>query len=200
LARRHFKKITSGWKNVPKPGFTNPGEAEKDLKDIIAFISQSVNRLTGKDFKTEIYVPAGRPFDGRAHLQNVLNTAKQEVFIIDNYLQRSILPMLTTVVENKADLTLKFLIGNKNKTKFDGFTADLVYFAKQYPLVKIECRIHDDLHDRYIIIDGNQLYTVGSSLDSIGEKGNFITLIEDHGSKDAHTTDMLNLWNLASII
>ncbi len=198
--QRHFKKITSGWTNMPKPGFTNPGDAEKDLKDIIDFINQSVTRLTGKDFKTEIYVPAGRSFDGRVYLQNILNTAQQEVFIIDNYLQRSILPILSSVAEDKISLTLKFLIGDKNKNKFDGFTSDLVDFSKQYPLVKIECKIHDNLHDRYIIIDDKQLYTVGSSLDSIGEKGNFINLISDEQSKSQHMTDMLNLWNTANVV
>jgi len=82
--QRHFKKITSGWKNVPKPGFTNPGEAEKSLAYIVDFIDQSANRLTGKNFKTEVYVSAGRPFDGRKQLENVFDTAQKEVFIVDN--------------------------------------------------------------------------------------------------------------------
>ena len=198
--QRHFKKITSGWTNMPKPGFTSPGDAEKDLKDIIEFINQSVQRLTGKHFKTEVYIAAGRPFDGRAHLQNILNAAQKEIFIVDNYLQRSILSVLSSVVENKSNFTLKFLIGDKNKGKFDGFTADLVDFAKQYPLTKIECKLNNSLHDRFIIIDDSQLYTVGSSLDAIGEKGNFINLIDDQNSKNAHMNDMLNLWNSGSTI
>ena len=199
-SQRHFKRITSGWKNMSKPGFTNPGEAERSLKDIIDFLSQTVTRLTGKDFKNDVYVPAGRTFDGRTHLQNVLNTAKQEIFIVDNYLQRNILSLLATVVEDKTSFSIKFLIGSKNKNKFDGLIADLAEFGKQYPLVKIECKLHDDLHDRYIIVDNNQLYTVGSSLDSIGQKGNFINKIDDMKSKGDHMADMQSLWSTASDI
>ena len=199
-SQRHFKKITSGWKNMPKPGFTNPGEAEQNLKDIIYFINETSKRLSGKDFKTETYISAGRTFDGRVHLLNVLNTAKKEIFIIDNYLERGILSILSTVSESKASLKLKFLIGDKNKNKFDGFTADLIDFAQQYPLVSIECKLHNDLHDRYIIIDTDHLYAVGSSLDSLGGKGNFITSIDDKKSKDDHARDVLNLWNTAKII
>lgn len=198
--QRHFKKITSGWKNVPKPGFTNPGEAEKFLAYIVDFIDQSANRLTGKNFKTEVYVSAGRPFDGRKQLENVFETAQEEVFIVDNYLQKSILPTLTGIVEKHQKFTLKFLVGNKNKSKFDGLIADLPDFLKQYPLVQIECKQHDDLHDRYIIIDGDFLYTVGSSLDSVGEKGNFISIIRDEKSKADHMSDTLKLWNSATEI
>lgn len=193
--QRHFKKITSGWKNVPKPGFTNPGEAEKLLAYIVDFIDESAKRLTGKNFRTEVYISAGRTFDGRKQLENVFDTAQKEIFIIDNYLQKSVLPILADVAERQQDFIFKFLIGNKNKSKFDGFIADLPDFSKQYPLVEIECRQNDDLHDRYIIIDEDFLYTVGSSLDSVGEKGNFVSMVRDEKSKTDHTADITSLWN-----
>ena len=113
----------------------------------------------------------------------------------DNYLQKSILPMLVGIVEKHKKFTIKFLVGNKNKSKFDGLIADLPDFSKQYPLVQIECKQHDDLHDRYIIIDDDFLYTVGSSLDSVGEKGNFISIIRDEKSKSDHMSDTIDLWN-----
>lgn len=193
--QRHFKKITSGWKNVPKLGFTNPGEAESFLAYLVDFIDQSANRLTGKNFRTEVYVSAGRTFDGRKQVENVFDTAQKEIFIVDNYLQKSVLPILADLVEGRQAFVLKFLIGNKNRSKFDGFIADLPDFSKQYPLVKIECRQHDDLHDRYIIIDENFLYTVGSSLDSVGEKGNFISMVRDEKSRTDHTSDITSLWS-----
>lgn len=198
--QRHFKKITSGWKNVPKPGFTNPGEAEQLLNYIINFINQTVKRIAGKDLKTNVYISAGRPFDGRMYLQSILNTAKSEIFIIDNYLQQNILPLLANAIENKTTLSLKFLIGDKNKGKFDGFSADLPIFAKQYPSIKVDCRLHSNLHDRFIVIDGNQVYTTGSSLDSIGEKGNYIIFIEDEKAKDDHMNDVQKLWSTGSTV
>jgi len=135
------------------------------------------------------------PFDGRKQLENVFETAQKEIFIVDNYLQKNILSILAGITENKQEFTFKFLIGNKNKSKFDGFIADLPDFSKQYSLVKIECRLHSDLHDRFIIIDENFLYAVGSSLDSIGEKGNFISMVRDEKSKIDHTSDTSSLWN-----
>jgi hypothetical protein len=198
--QRHFKKITSGWKNVPKPGYTNPGEAEQLLNYIIDFINQTIKRVVGKDLKTNIYVSAGRPFDGRSYLQSILNTAQKEIFIIDNYLHQNILPLIAVVTENKRTLNLRFLIGDKNQTKFDAFCADLPIFAKQYSTVKIDCRLHPSLHDRFIIIDGDQLYTVGSSLDSIGEKGNVITLIEEQKAKDDFLSDMTKLWDAGTSV
>lgn len=198
--QRHYKKITSGYTNMPKPGFTNPGEAEKDLKDVMDFIEQSVSRTSGKDFKSQIYVRAGRPFDGREHLQNLFNTAKKEIFIVDSYINYSVLSMIAPIVENKTEFTLKFLIGDGSKKKFDAFTGGLPDFIAQYPLVKVECRLYDKLHARNIIIDNEKLHIIDSSLDRIGGKGDFTVLVSDEKAKADRMIDIQNFWNTATIV
>ncbi len=199
-SQRLFKKITSGWTNMPKPGYTTAGEAKAHLKDFIDLLSSIIKDTTGKDFAKEVYVPAGRVFDGRQYIQSILNKATQEVFIVDAYLSKDILPLLASKVENLATFSLKFLIGSKNKQKFDGFSADLPIFAKQYPLIKIECKTHNDLHDRFIVIDNTDVYTVGSSFDAVGQKGNSITQLTDQTSVIKHKDDMDLLWNSATLV
>lgn len=193
--QRMFKKITSGWKNMPKPGYTTPGEARKSLKDFIDLISSIVKAITGKDFEKDIYVPAGKVFDGRQYIQNIVSTAKKNIFIVDAYLSKDILPILAGKADTMPSFSIKFLVGDKNQKKFDGFSSDLPFFIKQYPLVNIECKVHDNLHDRFIIIDDEEIYTVGSSFDAVGEKGNSIIKITDVISSEKHKTDMSLLWN-----
>ena len=50
-------------------------------------------------------------------------------------------------------------------------------FNKEYPILKIE-KTHK-FHDRFIIIDGKEMYHCGASIKDVGKKCFAITEIED---------------------
>ena len=56
---------------------------------------------------------------------------------------------------------------------------DVRKFNSQYP--KLTVQKTDDFHDRFIVIDGKEVYHIGASLKDAGNKSFGITKIEDEG-------------------
>ena len=90
--------------------------------------------------------------------------------IIDNYIDDSILKMLSKKNKNVEVIILTSQNCNLNKL-------DISKFNKQYPSLKISYT--NKFHDRFIIIDNKELYHCGASLKDLGKKCFAISKIED---------------------
>ena len=108
----------------------------------------------------------GQIYDAYSKIIDIFNIAKKDITIIDNYLDKN---MLDVISKSKVEVTL--ITGDK----LDNL--DLVKYRKQYNNLNII--INGSFHDRFIIIDNVILYHLGSSLNSIGKKCFAITKIED---------------------
>ena len=104
----------------------------------------------------------GEFYDAYTLIQSIFESATFEIIIIDNYINRKVLDRLTTknkeVIVNIYTDYKKTLLTNE----------DIEYFNKQYKNLKV--RYTTKVHDRYIIIDKNKLYHIGSSLKDLGNK------------------------------
>ena len=95
-------------------------------------------------------------YDAYSTLLSIFDSAKEEIIIIDNYASRELLDMLRNF--NKNIIIVSKNIDDKLKLKYE----------KQYSNVTFnKC---DCIHDRFIIIDKNVLYSCGSSLKDVGKK------------------------------
>ena len=108
----------------------------------------------------------GQIYDAYSKIIDIFNTAKSNIIIIDNYLDKN---MLDVISKCKVEVTLI------TADKLDNL--DLIKYIKQYNNLNII--INKSYHDRFIIIDNVILYHFGSSLNSIGKKCFAITKIED---------------------
>lgn len=101
----------------------------------------------------------GQLYDAYSLLLDILNSANDEIIIIDNYIDKKILD-----ITSKS--TKKVLIITSNKS---GLTEeDIKTYKKQYSNVYI--RFNNRFHDRFIIIDRKVLYHSGASFKDIGKK------------------------------
>ena len=95
---------------------------------------------------------------------------ENKIIIIDNYVDDSILEMLTKKAKN-----VEVTIITSNKSNIEKL--DIQKFNKQYPTLKLAYT--NAFHDRFIIIDEKELYHLGASIKDLGKKCFAINKIED---------------------
>ena len=130
------------------------------------------NELQKKEkigFKQSIFFD-GQIYDAYSLIIDIIKRAKQKILIIDNYIDDSILKMLSK--KNKVVEVVILTTQNSNIRKLD-----IQKFNKQYPVLKLAYT--DKFHDRFIVIDNKELYHIGASLKDLGKKCFAISKIED---------------------
>jgi len=103
----------------------------------------------------------GQIFDAYIFINDIIKSAKKSIILIDNYIDESTLTILS-----KRDKNCKATIYTKNITK--QIRLDIEKHNKQYP--KIDIKKFDLSHDRFLIIDDNEVYHIGASLKDLGKK------------------------------
>ena len=133
-------------------------------------IFNELNKKKEKEFKERIFFE-GQIWDSYNLIIKIIKKAKEKITIIDNYVDQSILEMLSK--KNKG-VEVNILTSNKcNITKLD-----IEKFNKQYPRLKLIKT--NKFHDRFIILDSKTLYHLGASLKDLGKKCFAITKMEDN--------------------
>ena len=101
---------------------------------------------------------------------DIIKKAKQKILIIDNYIDDSILKMLSKRNEHVEVVILTTQNSNIRKL-------DIQKFNKQYPVLKLAYT--NKFHDRFIGIDNKEMYHLGASIKDLGKKCFGINKIED---------------------
>ena len=112
----------------------------------------------------------GQIWDAYKLIIDIIKKAERKILIIDNYIDDSVLEMLTKKKENVEVIILTS--NNSNISKLD-----VQKFNKEYPILKIART--NKFHDRFIVIDNKELYHYGASLKDLGKKCFGINRIED---------------------
>ena len=103
----------------------------------------------------------GQIFDAYAKFESFIQSAEQEIVLIDNYIDLSVLERFS-----KKRKYVKVTIYTDPKTKLS--EQDIQKFNKQYP--QLTLKHTSKAHDRFLIIDNEILYHIGASLKDIGKK------------------------------
>ena len=130
----------------------------------IKLLQESFDKLNNKKEYDGIFF-SGQIYDSYSLLLDIFNTAKNNITIIDNYIDKKLLDILRNINKNILIITNKYNNEDYNKYK------------SQYNNIKL--KINNNIHDRFIIIDNKELYHVGSSLKDLGKKCFGINRIEN---------------------
>ena len=110
----------------------------------------------------------GQIYDAYSLLIDIFKGAKEEIIIIDNYADKSILDMIT-------NLNVKVIIVTKKFNLLKDI--DIKKYNRQYNNLKVI--YSDKFHDRFIILDKKVLYHSGASYKDLGNKCFGINKIKD---------------------
>ncbi len=102
----------------------------------------------------------GQVFDAYTFVSGLIREAKKSIMLVDNYIDDTVLTLLSKREKNVSALIFTHEITKKLKL-------DLVKHNKQYP--KIDIKKIEKSHDRFLIID-DELYHIGASLKDLGKK------------------------------
>lgn len=102
----------------------------------------------------------GQIFDAYVFATDLIKSAKKSIILIDNYIDESVLLMLS-----KRDEKVKATIISRSISQT--LQLDIDKLNEQYP--PIEIQINDNYHDRFLIID-KDVYHIGASLKDLGKR------------------------------
>lgn len=133
----------------------NQTETDKKVNHIF-------DAMQSKDFepKQGIFFD-GQVFDAYKFVSGLIKKAAKTIIIIDNYIDESVLELLTKKKKN-----VKVTILTKNISK--ALMLDEKKFVEQYGNLTI--KNFNKAHDRILIIDDKYLYHFGASLKDLGKK------------------------------
>ena len=112
----------------------------------------------------------GQIYDAYSLIIDIIKKATNKIQIIDNYVDDSVLKMLT---KKKNNVEVAILTSNKSNIQ----NIDIQKFNKEYPLLKVAKT--NKFHDRFIVIDNKEMYHLGASIKDLGKKCFGINKIED---------------------
>ena len=124
-------------------------------------VSNIENNYKPQEFKNSQLFFDGQLYDAYTLIQSLFESANNEIIIIDNYVDRTILDRL--VVKNR---NVQVIIYTSINTRLLG--RDINTFNSQYG--GLDVRYTTNVHDRYIIIDQNKIYHLGHSIKDLGKK------------------------------
>ena len=128
------------------------------------------NMLNSKeDIKQKIFFQ-GQIWESYSLIVDIIKKANSKITIIDNYVDDSILKMLSKKKNN-----VEVVVFTSEKSNI--LKLDIQKFNKEYPVLKVAKT--DKFHDRFIVIDNKELYHVGASIKDLGKKCFGINKIED---------------------
>ncbi|MEA1891764.1 MAG: ORF6N domain-containing protein [Campylobacterota bacterium] len=103
----------------------------------------------------------GEMFDAYAFVSDIIKSAKNSIILIDNYVDESVLLLLS-----KRAINCDATIYTKKISK--ELELDLKKYNSQYPTIELKKFYLS--HDRFLIIDEDEIYHIGASLKDLGKK------------------------------
>lgn len=123
----------------------------------------------GENIKQRIFFE-GQIYDAYSLVVDIIKKANKKIYIIDNYIDDSVLKMLA-----KKNKNVEVTIITTDKSNIQKI--DIQKFNKEYPELKVLRT--NKFHDRFIIIDEKEMYHLGASIKDLGKKCFGINKIED---------------------
>ena len=159
---------------------------QKYINDLVLKDSKRIDLLeeTFSNFKEQnnhIFFE-GQIYDAYSLMIKIFEKAESSIIVIDNYIDKNILDILSKI--NKQVM----LITNKYKIQ------DYEKYKEQYNNVTLV--VNNSFHDRFIILDKKDLYHSGASFKDLGNKCFAITKIESKEILESLVKKVKNIKNI----
>jgi hypothetical protein len=135
------------------------------LEDHLEYLKDKVQQIDlqihSKLIPTQGIFFEGQVFDAYELTSRIIRSAKKSIVLIDNYIDENTLTHLSKKAKN-----VRITLLTKNRSK--QLSLDLKKANAQYETFNLQQ--FDKSHDRFLIIDQNEVYHLGASLKDLGKK------------------------------
>jgi hypothetical protein len=150
------------------------------------------------DSPTSKFFPSQSQFDAHIEIGNILARAKQEILIVDGYVDESVLTMIAGKANSFRILT--FPPTPKTQKSFNKFNVAAGKFRSQYASCELDVRTSTGFHDRFVVIDRKEIYHLGTSIKDAGKKGFRLSRIEEPNELASAMNEIENKWQTATTV
>jgi len=130
-------------------------ETEKNFERVL----QALDPMS--DAPTQGIFYDGQVYDAYTFVCGLVRKAGKSLVLIDNYIDDSVLTLLS---KRSADVSCAIY----TKTVSKKLALDLQKHNEQYPAIAV--KTFKEAHDRFLIVDENEIYHIGASLKDLGKK------------------------------
>lgn len=164
------------------------------MKQLIKTAIEELKLQTNKEENINSkYFPADSSLNLQKAINKIVCSAVGQLWVCDAYMDKLIIEELTDT--NAVEIRLL----TKEPKQKNLFIERYLAAKKQLGTKKIEIRINTNLHDRYFIVDENDLWSLGTSYnEKAGGKATTLTKISD--DKQKIIDDFKNCWDTAKIL
>lgn len=143
-------------------------ETDKKLEEVFTYIARN------KEVKQKIFFN-GQIYDAFSFLVSIIQKANTEIILIDNYID---IYTLNILCKKNSNVKVKIYTAGKGNLTIK----DIEKFNEQY--TNLTVKINKDFHDRFLILDSNEVYHIGASIKDAGKKSFGVTKIEENCFKE----------------
>jgi len=134
---------------------------ENNYENLSKEVKQISLQLKTQELPNQGIFFEGQIFDAYVFVANIIKKAKNEIILIDNYVDETVLTVLAKRPK-KVNATIYTKIISKQ------LQLDINKHNSQYPAIVV--KPFASSHDRFLIIDSQELYHLGASLKDLGKK------------------------------
>ena len=132
--------------------------------------------------KKEQLLLSNKPYTATSTIIDIFNRAKKRIVIVDSYVDKTLLDLISNI-------NCKIMIVTSKKSKIT--VTEIEKFNKEYNN-RLIIDYSEKFHDRFIIIDDNEVYLSGTSINYIGSKISMLIKINDSNLKNQITKEIYN--------
>jgi len=145
------------------------GEVIEFKEYTIKKLDEAFDRIGKLEPKKEVLILDGQWFDAYKAIVRLIERAKVSIVLVDSYGDKTALEYLS---HRNEGVHLTLYKGDRSKVK----NLEIETFRKQYG--ELVVKPYNASHNRYLILDSEEVYDLGSSLNSAGGKIFTITKLE----------------------
>lgn len=143
-------------------------ESDKKIEELFTKMDKyGVEQVQGIFFQGQI-------FDAYSFFQKLIQKAQKEIILIDGYVDITVLDRLS---KKKPNVKVEIYTLQNPRMKNPITQIDIQNFNMQYPQLTVNYT--NKMHDRFLIIDNQELYHIGASLKDLGKTCFGFELMED---------------------
>jgi hypothetical protein len=188
-----FRSAQCGISSIHDPPETKRRRANEELDSMLAAIESAVEQLRWQlDDPNEVFFPSGSFHNAYKELRKIVEFVEAEIIVVDPYVDETLWTLLTNV---SASAKIRVLT---MQMKPD-FSLEGQKFVSQHGY-RVELRKTASYHDRFVIVDRERCWHLGTSINHAGNKAFAISEFTSTRVQEAIRADVEATWNSATVV
>jgi len=189
LFDRHRREITDYWRDtisgyVDEKDCDNIARLVGNVRKVLDLLEPEGLRDAARP-KDEFFFSARDQYRPAKQIFKILKRADFKVAIVDEYLDDEVFDYIESL---NSSLSINLLTGTK-KPIFP-----VLLHALQTTGVTVEARENTQCHDRFVILDDQEVWHLGASINGIGKSAFMVNRINDEEERKRFLCDFQNWW------